>query len=136
MVAIPSESMDFRWLQALAADALLTVHFIAIVFIALGGLLVFRCPRVALIHIPLALWGVMLEFMGWICPLTPWEQALRRAAGEVAYSGGFINHYLMPLVYPEGLTRPIQWMLGSLVLVFNLAVYGWWLYRRRLKRPD
>ena len=128
--------MDFKCLQALAADVLLTLHFIAIVFIALGGLLVFRWPRVALIHIPLASWGVILEFMGWICPLTPWEQALRRAAGEGGYSGGFIEHYLMALVYPDELTRSIQWMLGGLVLLFNLIVYGWWLYRRRTTTAD
>jgi hypothetical protein len=128
--------MDFKCLQALAADVLLTLHFIAIVFIALGGLLVFRWPRVALIHIPLASWGVILEFMGWICPLTPWEQALRRAAGEGGYTGGFIEHYLVPLVYPDELTRSIQWTLGGLVLLFNLSVYGWWLYRRRTKTAD
>lgn len=128
--------MDFKWIQALAADALLTLHFISIVFIALGGLLVFRWPRVAVIHIPLAAWGVLLEFMGWICPLTPWEQALRRSAGEGGYTGGFIEHYVMPLVYPDGLTRPIQWMLGGLVLLFNLVIYGWWLYRRRVRQAS
>lgn len=125
--------MDYQCLQAVAADALLTLHFIAIVFIALGGLLVFRWPRVALIHIPLACWGVILEFMGWICPLTPWEQALRRAAGEDGYTGGFIEHYLMPLVYPDELTRSMQWTLGGLLLLFNLLVYGWWLYRRKVR---
>ena len=134
---MPSESMEFRWLQALAADALLTLHFIAIVFIALGGLLVFRWPRVALIHIPLAIWGVLLEFMGWICPLTPWEQALRRAAGERGYEGGFMAHYIMPLLYPAELTREIQIGAGILVVAVNVAVYAFVFRKRRIsKSPE
>ncbi|MBT8058969.1 MAG: DUF2784 domain-containing protein [Xanthomonadales bacterium] len=116
---------------SLAADALVVLHLAAIAFIVFGGLLVFRRPWIAWLHLPAAAWGVLLEFMGWICPLTPWEQALRRAAGEAAYRGGFVERYLFPLIYPEHLTRELQWLLGAAVLLFNLLVYGAWLVRRR-----
>ena len=102
-----------------------------ILFIVLGGLLVFRWPGIAFIHLPLAAWGAIMEMMGWICPLTPWEQRLRDAAGEGGYSGGFVEHYLLPLIYPEQLTREIQLGLGLFVLLFNLAVYGWLIFRRK-----
>lgn len=120
-------------LLSLAADALVLLHVVAIGFIVFGGLLVFRWPWVAWLHLPAAAWGVLLEFKGWICPLTPWEQALRRAAGEAGYRGGFVEHYLLPLIYPEQLPRELQWFFGSIVLLVNLAVYGaWWLRRRRI----
>ena len=126
--------MDSRVLFSLAADLLVIVHLIAILFIVLGGLLVFRWPRIAFFHLPMAAWGAILEFKGWICPLTPWEQGFRAAAGEAGYGGGFVEHYLLPLIYPEHLTREIQWGLGLFVVLFNLAVYGWWLYRRNIRQ--
>jgi hypothetical protein len=130
------KSMDSSAAYSLAADLLVMIHFLAILFIVLGGLLLFRWPGIAFIHLPFAAWGAIMEVMGWICPLTPWEQRLRSAAGESGYSGGFIDHYLLPLIYPEQLTREIQMGLGLFVLLFNLAVYGWWLIRRNSKKEN
>lgn len=115
----------------LAADAVLIVHLAFIVFVVLGGLAVLRWPRLALIHLPAVAWGVALELNGWLCPLTPLENALRRAAGEAGYAGGFIEHYLLALIYPAGLTPTIQLWLGLGVLAVNLPIYAWLLWRRR-----
>ena len=90
----------------------------------LGGLLVLRWPRAAWLHVPAAAWGVLIEYTGWICPLTPLENSFRTRGGEMGYSGGFIEHYIQPLLYPAGLTRSTQLVLGSLVLVLNLTAYG------------
>jgi len=105
------------------ADAVLVLHLAFILFVMLGGLLVLHRPWLALLHLPTAIWGALIEFAGWICPLTPLEKQLRALAGEEAYKGGFISHYLVPLIYPDGLTREIQWLLGTLVLAVNAAVY-------------
>jgi len=115
----------YRWL----ADALLAVHAAFVAFVVLGGLAVLRWPKLAWVHVPAAAWGALIEFRGWICPLTPLENAWRMRAGEVGYTGGFIEHYLLPALYPAGLTRPTQWVLGAGVLVANLGAYGV-LYRR------
>lgn len=88
-----------------------------------GGLLVLRWPRVAYLHIPAAIWGVAIELAGGICPLTPLENSLRQQAGGTGYSGGFIEHYILPILYPASLTRNIQLVLGALVLVVNVAIY-------------
>lgn len=106
------------------ADAVLVLHFGFVVFVALGGLLALRWPRVALVHIPCALWGVAIEFGGWICPLTPLENRLRILAGESTYHGDFIARYLLPVLYPEGLSRDAQIVLGLAALVLNLAIYA------------
>lgn len=105
------------------ADAVLILHFAFILFVALGGLLVLRWPLVAWGHIPCAVWGVAIEFGGWICPLTPIENRLRGLAGESTYHGDFIARYLTPVIYPEGMPREVQVTLGLAALVFNLAVY-------------
>jgi hypothetical protein len=104
-----------------------------VLFVVLGGLLVLRWPWVAFLHLPAAAWGALIEFGGWVCPLTPLEQSLRRSAGDAGYSGGFIEHYILPLLYPSALTRQIQVLLGVLVLAINLAVYGLLLWRRGRK---
>ncbi len=106
------------------ADLVLVVHLAFVLFVVLGGLLVLRWPWVALLHIPAAIWGVLIEYSGWICPLTPLENSFRRSGGELGYSGGFIQHYIQPLLYPAGLTRGTQIVLGSLALLVNLAAYG------------
>lgn len=111
-------------LSGLAADAVLLLHFAFILFVVFGGLLVLRRPRIAWVHLPAALWGAWVEFSGRICPLTPLENALRRAAGEAAYEGDFIARYLLPLIYPGDLTRPVQWALGGLVLLLNGVIYA------------
>lgn len=113
------------------ADAVLVLHLAFILFAVLGGLLVLRHPRLAWLHLPAVAWGVMIEFAGWICPLTPLENRLRIQGGEEGFGGGFINHYLVPLIYPDGLTRELQWLLGGLVLAINAAIYlRFWLSRR------
>lgn len=122
-----------RWemLYSLLADLVVVVHLAFVVFVVLGGLLVLRRGWVAWLHVPAAVWGALIELFGWICPLTPLEQWLRRRAGEAGYQGGFVEHYLLPILYPGELTREIQVMLGVAVLVLNLAVYGRVLWRRR-----
>ncbi|HEX9382813.1 MAG TPA: DUF2784 domain-containing protein [Gemmatimonadaceae bacterium] len=106
------------------ADLVLVVHLTFVLFVVLGGLLVLRWPRAAWLHVPAAIWGVLIEYTGWICPLTPLENSFRTRGGEMGYSGGFIEHYIQPLLYPAGLTRSTQLVLGSLVLVLNLTAYG------------
>jgi len=112
------------------ADLLVVAHFAFVLFVVLGGLLVLRHPRLAWVHLPAAAWGATIEFTGWICPLTPWEQSLRQLGGQSGYSGGFVEHYLLPVLYPSGLTTSIQVVLGVVVVVANLAIYGALLRRR------
>ncbi len=105
------------------ADLVALTHFAFIVFALLGGLLALRWRWVPWAHVPAVVWGAAVEFFGCFCPLTPLENALRRQGGSVGYSGGFIERYLMPLIYPEELTREIQLLLGCVLVVLNLAVY-------------
>ena len=95
----------------------------------MGGM--FRWPDIAFVHIPAVVWGTLTGINSWVCPLTPLEQKLRLAAGEEGYSGGFIEHYITPLIYPEGLTPEIQLLLTLLVVLVNVALYGSWLFKRR-----
>jgi hypothetical protein len=108
----------------LLADAVVVLHFGFILFVLFGGLGVLRWRRLAWIHVPVFLWGVLIEWVGWICPLTPLENWLRVRAGGVEYGRSFIDHYVTPLVYPPGLTREMQWVLGGAVLLLNAVVYG------------
>ena len=108
----------------LAADAIVLLHVAFIVFVVLGGLLALRRPWVAALHVPAAVWAVLLESFGWICPLTPLEVELRIAGGEAGYRGGFVDNYIVPLVYPATLTQPVQWALATFVFLFNAAIYG------------
>lgn len=108
---------------AVLADLVVLLHLAFILFVMLGGLLVLRRRRLMWLHLPVVAWGAAIEFVGWVCPLTPLENHLRAAAGEAGYSGGFVEHYLIPLIYPEGLTRELQWLLGALVLLVNALVY-------------
>ena len=114
------------------ADLVLVVHLAFVLFVVLGGLLVLRWPRAAWLHIPAAIWGVLIEYTGWICPLTPLENSFRARGGEAGYTGRFIEHYIQPVLYPAGLTRGTQIVLGSLVLLMNLGAYG--ILVRRAKR--
>lgn len=113
------------------ADLIVGVHALFVAFVVVGGLLALRWPRVAALHLPAAVWGALIEFQGWICPLTPLENSLRTAAGQAGYQGGFIEHYLLPVLYPAGLTRGVQLALGTGVILVNLVVYGFLLARRR-----
>lgn len=121
-------------LYRIAADALVVVHLAFIIFVLCGGLLAFSRPRVLFLHVPAVLWAIALELNHWYCPLTPWEQQLRMAAGEAGYSGGFIPHYLLPLIYPAGLTPPTQLVLAGVVTAVNAVVYGALLRRWRARR--
>nr|WP_256833765.1 DUF2784 domain-containing protein [Pseudomonas oleovorans] len=120
-------------LWRMAADALVLVHLGFILFVLLGGLLLLRWPRLIWLHIPAVAWGIVVECLHLGCPLTPWENQLRRAAGQAGYDGGFIEHYLIPLIYPAGLTPQIQLYLGAIVVLVNLAVYTWLIWRWRNK---
>lgn len=119
---------------SLLADAVLLAHAAFVAFVVLGGLLVLRWPRLAWIHVPVVAWGAGIEFAGGICPLTPLENHLRALAHEQGYAGGFVEHYVFGLLYPEGLTRELQIVLGLGVLALNGAVYAWLWYRRRQAR--
>ena len=116
-------------LYRVAADLLVLLHLAFIIFVVAGGLSVLRWPWMAWLHLPAAGWGALIEFRGWVCPLTPWENSLRRLAGEEGYSEGFIEYYILQLVYPPGLTRDIQVGLGTAVVLINLLIYGVLLYR-------
>lgn len=119
---------------ALFADTVLLLHLAFIAFAVLGGLLVLRWRRAAWLHLPALAWGAFIEFSGGICPLTPLENALRAAAGRAVYSQGFVERYLVPLIYPGELTRELQFVLGGALVGINLAIYGLVLYRRRRRR--
>src|SRR5918994_5334986 len=111
------------------ADLVVGVHALFVVFVVLGGLLALRWPGVAAVHLPAAVWGTLIEFRGWVCPLTPLEKSLRASAGQAGYEGGFIEHYLLPVLYPIGLTRGVQLIFGSLVIAVNVLIYGLVLWR-------
>jgi hypothetical protein len=111
------------------ADFVLLLHMAFVLFAALGGFLAFKWRRVAWFHIPAALWAALIEIVGWECPLTPLENWLRRKGGEAGYQTGFIERYLLPLIYPAPFSRTLHVVLGLLVLSVNLAIY-WRLWRR------
>lgn len=116
---------------ALTADAVLLIHLAFILLVACGSVLALAWPRLAFVHVPAACWAAYVSFSGRLCPLTPLEQALRRAAGQAGYSGGFIDHYLMALIYPAGLTRSAQMFIGATVIGVNVVLYAWLVYRAR-----
>jgi hypothetical protein len=118
------------------ADIVVLIHGAFVVFVVFGALLVIVWPRVAWLHVPCAVWGVLIEFAGWICPLTPLENALRQRAGEAGYAGGFVEHYVLHALYPNELTRQIQWVLGAFVAIVNTAAYAYILARRRRRRSS
>ena len=115
------------------ADATLALHLAFILFIVLGGIAVAKWPRLVWLHLPAAAYGVLIELGGWICPLTPLENWLRLRAGETGYSESFVEHYLLPVIYPDGLTRNVQFVLAALVVAVNLAAYFFVWHRRRTR---
>lgn len=121
-----------RVLYRLLANAVVAFHGLFILFVVLGGFLTWRWRWVAAVHIPCALWGILIEYRGGICPLTPLENSLRARAGQQGYAGGFVEHYVLPVIYPKGLTAGVQVALGTLVLTVNLFAYS--LLIRRLTR--
>lgn len=117
----------------IAADLVVLLHFLFVLFVVAGGFLVLRSPRVAWLHLPAVIWGIGIEWLGGICPLTPLENHLRRLGGQAGYDGGFVEHYILPLLYPVGLNRTIQLWLGLLVLLVNAAVYIRFIMQRRAR---
>ena len=113
------------------ADLLVVFHLVFILYVIAGALLIFKWKKTLWLHLPSCFWGMTVEFTGWICPLTPWEIQLRRLAGEEGYTGSFIEHYLIPIIYPSGLTREVQMVLGGTVLIVNLSLYTLILINRR-----
>ncbi len=113
------------------ADLVLVAHGLFVAFVMFGGLLALWRPRIAYWHLPALVWGAMVIGMGWICPLTPLEVSLRQQAGQQGYAGGFIEHYVLGLIYPEGITRTTQIVLAALLIVGNIVVYTLWARRRR-----
>jgi hypothetical protein len=109
---------------SLLAHGVVLFHLAYLVFVALGGLMVLRDRRWAWLHLPAALWGAWVEFTGWVCPLTPLENRLRILAGLEAYSGDFVGRYVLPVLYPAGLTRNVQVALGVGVVALNLILYA------------
>jgi hypothetical protein len=105
------------------ADLTVALHLAFIVFVVCGGFLALRWRKVVWIHLPAAAWGAAIELGGWICPLTPLENRLRQQAGEIGYTGGFVEHYILPIVYPAGLTPGVQLVLAALVVIVNVAAY-------------
>jgi hypothetical protein len=120
-------------LYRVLADLVVFTHLAFIGFVLLGGLLALRWRWMVWVHVPTALWGVVVEVFGWVCPLTPLENWLRHASGSAGYPGGFVERYLIPVIYPEALTRDLQLILGCMVVAVNVAVYlvVWRRFRTR-----
>jgi hypothetical protein len=106
------------------ADLTVVLHLTFVIFVVLGGLLVVRWPRLVWAHLPAAAWGAWVEFAGWVCPLTPLENWLRMQGGDSSYPSSFIEHYLIPLLYPASLSRELQYVLGTFVVLVNAVIYA------------
>jgi hypothetical protein len=119
----------------IAADLIVLFHFLFVAFVAGGGLLALKWPALAWVHVPAALWGVLITLNGWVCPLTPLENRLRVAGGGQGYSGGFIEQYIWPLIYPPGLTRDTQVLISVAVVALNLVVYAVLILRLLRRTP-
>ena len=122
-------------LYRLLADVITVVHFVFVLFVVAGGIAVLKWPRLAWLHVPAAVWGALIEFTGWGCPLTPLENHLRALGGEAGYEGSFLAHYLLPILYPAALTAQVQILLGLGVVVINVGFYGW-MFARARSRSD
>jgi hypothetical protein len=123
-------------LDRLAADAVVALHLAFVVFAALGGMLAWRRLAYAWFHLPALAWAAFVEFSGSICPLTPLENRLRASAGEAGYAGSFVEHYLMPVLYPAGLTPDAQKWIGAALVALNLAIYAVALARARSRKGE
>jgi hypothetical protein len=118
-------------LPSVFADLVVLLHALFVVFAVFGALAALWWRWAPLLHLPAAAWGVAIELGGWICPLTPLENSLRRAAGEAGYTGGFVEHHLIPILYPAALTSRLQWMLAAGLVAANLLLYAWVVHRMR-----
>jgi len=115
----------------LLADVVVLIHLAFVLFAVLGALLIIRWRKVLWLHLPAAVWAAWIEFSGKICPLTPLENWLRMQGGGSGYAGGYVGHYLMPILYPSGLTPKVQFILGGVVIGVNLIIYGYVFFTRR-----
>jgi hypothetical protein len=118
------------------ADTVLVVHFSFIIFTLFGGLLALVGRTAIWFHIPVVLWSSVVNLAGWVCPLTPLENRLRELAGQAGYEGGFVEHYLMEVIYPGGMTRDLELTAGISVLVWNVLLYAYVLHRQRRKKSS
>lgn len=116
------------------ADGLVIIHLAFVAFVIFGGFILWRWPRAIFAHLPALAWGLWVEVSGQICPLTELEKSLRHMAGEAGYHGGFLHHYVLPILYPPGLTRSDQWVLAGALIAINALAYGRLLARRRVRR--
>lgn len=134
--AAPTTHFGTVMAYRLLADSALVIHLLFIGFVVGGGFIVLRAPRIALVYLPAACLGAFIELSGKVCPLTFLEVWFRRAAGEAGYSESFIEHYLLPIIYPPGLTRGVQYWLAGFVVIINILIYGCFVYRRWVTRPN
>ncbi|MFZ2490898.1 MAG: DUF2784 domain-containing protein [Thermoanaerobaculia bacterium] len=118
------------------AELVLLAHFGFVLFAVFGGLLVLQSRRWAWIHVPAVIWASIVNLASWTCPLTPVEQAFRSAAGQAGYTGGFVEHYIGPLVYPGGMPRRLELVAAFSVVAWNVIVYATVLMRRRVKSEE
>lgn len=121
-------------IYSILADLVLIVHLLFIIFALLGGLLLIWRYSLFFVHLPAAIWAALISFKGWICPLTPLENQLRGLAGSEGYTGGFVSHYLIPVIYPVNLTLTIQIVLGIFVVLINIGIYSFVYYKRMTKQ--
>lgn len=121
-------------MAVILADALVIMHLLFVAFVMAGGFLLVRWPKLVWLHLPAAAWGAFIEFSGGVCPFTPLENHLRVLGGESAYSGDFVERYLLPILYPENLSLPVQQVLGGVVVAVNLAAYAlvYLVWRRKV----
>lgn len=131
---LPVNLLNPHMLANIAADCTVLLHLAFILFVVLGGLPVLKFRKLAFFHVPAAIWGVLAELGGLTCPLTPLENMFRRYGESSGYSGGFVEHYITPVIYPSGLTRDTQIALGIGVIVVNLLLYGFMLVRLGLHK--
>jgi len=118
----------------LLADFVVIIHFLFITVVVFGGLLAIKWRKMIRIHLPFLIWGIFIELSGWICPLTPLEIWLRRQAEVDIYQGGFISYYLVPIIYPSGLTTNIQWLIAAGLIFLNVFVYAYIFWLRPKSR--
>ena len=124
-----------RQMAGWLADIIVVIHFLFVIFVIFGSLLLLWSRKIVWFHLPAALWGALIEFTGWICPLTPLENRFRFQAGRDIYDKGFVENYILPVLYPQALTRNIQIVLGFLVIVINLTLYWFVFWKKgRLKQ--
>ena len=121
-------------LYGVLADIVVVIHLVFVIFAVLGGGLVLWRRWVVWLHLPAVLWAIWIELTGGMCPLTPLENWLRRRAGQGGYRGDFVEHYVIPLLYPDGLTRDLQILLGLVVIFVNLALYGYLIFKIRRRK--